>query len=298
MKRRSASDVAVLVALAGVLGAAAVLHARDHSWPLPPATGRLLYLRSGDAAARWFLSFDVLAADVYWIRTIQHYGLDRKSTRTTDRFQLLDPLLDMTTTLDPQFNVAYRFGAIFLSMEPPNGPARADQAIRLLEKGLAHNPSRWQYAHDIGFVHYWHTGNHREAAAWFAKAAGMPGAPAWLRPLAAVTLARGGDRDGARRMLQELEGTSEGLIRLAATRGLNQLKALDDIDALEALVVKYFTERGTYPAGWSDLMSAGLLQGVPLDPTGAAYVYRSETRRMTLSPESSLAPLPDAFTRR
>ena len=96
------------------------------------------------------LSFDALAADIYWIRAIQHYGRDRKPSQPTDRFELLQPLLDLTTTLDPHFNIAYRFGAIFLSLEPPNGPGRPDQAIALLEKGLANNPTRWQYAYDIG----------------------------------------------------------------------------------------------------------------------------------------------------
>ena len=43
-------------------------------YPLPPPAERLLYLRSGKAANRVLLSFDALAADIYWIRTIQHYG--------------------------------------------------------------------------------------------------------------------------------------------------------------------------------------------------------------------------------
>ena len=74
-------------------------------------------------------------------------------------------LLDLTTTLDPHFNIAYRFGAIFLVHEPPNGPGRADQAIALLEKGSRRNPTRWQYAHDIGFIHYWYTGDYRRGRA-------------------------------------------------------------------------------------------------------------------------------------
>ena len=70
-------------------------------------------------------------------------------------YELLQPLLDLTTTLDPFFTVAYRFGAIFLSEVPPGGPGRPDQAIALLEKGIAAQPGKWQYFHDIAFVHYW-----------------------------------------------------------------------------------------------------------------------------------------------
>ncbi len=42
---------------------------------------RLLYLQSGKTADRLMLSFDALAADVYWIRTIQHYGRDQEVAR-------------------------------------------------------------------------------------------------------------------------------------------------------------------------------------------------------------------------
>ena len=48
-------------------------------------------------------------------------------------YDLLYPLLDLVTTLDPRFNVAYRFGAIFLVRAAPGGPGRPDLAIALLE---------------------------------------------------------------------------------------------------------------------------------------------------------------------
>ena len=236
--RAAASTVAVTAFLLAV----GVLRARELAGEGGRETDRTLYVRSGSLAARLYLSFDALASDLYWIRTIQHYGRERQSSRSGGRFQLLEPLVDLTTTLDPRFNIAYRFGAILIALDPPNGPGRPDRAIVILEKGLRANPDRWQYAHDIGYVHYWHTGRFDEAARWFTRAAAMPGAPRWLGPLAAVTLARGGDRQGARRLLTELATTSDGYIKRSAERGLAQLKALDDLDALQALV------RSTAPA--------------------------------------------------
>ena len=56
-------------------------------------------------------------------------------------YALLYPLLDITTTLDPLFNIAYRFGAIFLAEAYPAGAGRPDLAIALLEKGIA-RPTR------------------------------------------------------------------------------------------------------------------------------------------------------------
>jgi hypothetical protein len=139
------------VALAACLGAAGALYAQDRFRPRMEEASPLLYVRSSALADRLFLSFDAVAADVYWMRTIQHYGASRRRGDST--FPLLQPLLDLTTTLDPRFNIVYRYGAILLALEPPDGPGRSDMAIQLLEKGLLANPDRWQYAHDIGFVH-------------------------------------------------------------------------------------------------------------------------------------------------
>ncbi len=278
--------------------AAGVLHARDATHPLSQSRERLMYLRSGAVARRVFLDFNALAADVYWIRTIQHYGRDRKSDRTATRFELLQPLLDLTTTLDPHFNIAYRFGAIFLSMPEPTGPGRTDQAIALLEKGLKADPTRWQYAHDIGFVNYWYTHNYEEAARWFQKAADMPNAPEWIRPLAAVTLAEGGDRTGAHRILTELLSSDLSYIREAAQRALDQLRALDAIDELQALVARYHATTGQAPRGWADLIRAGLLRGVPADASHTAFVYDPDSETVSLSVQSPLAPLPQALKKR
>jgi tetratricopeptide (TPR) repeat protein len=290
---RAGQAVAVLAAVAaGIAAAASVLHARDQRHPLPVSEERLMYLRSGRTADRVFLSFDAIASDVYWIRTIQHYGRDLGSTRTTGRFELLNPLLDLTTTLDPHFNIAYRFGAIFLAERPPKGPGRADQAIALLEKGLASNPTRWQYLHDIGFVHYWFTNDYEQAAAAFERAATMPGAPEWLRPVAAMTRAQGGDRAGARRLLTELLSADQDYVRHTAERGLQQLQALDAIDQLQAIVERYHDATGSYPRAWRDLISVRLLRGLPIDPTKAAFVYDAATHRVTISETSSLFPLP------
>ena len=114
--------------------------------------------------ARAALSYRSLLADVYWIRSLQHYGRTKMAESGETKYDLLYPLLDLTTSLDPRFNIAYRFGSIFLTENPPGGPGRPDLAIALLEKGLAAQPLRWEYAEDIGFVYY-RAGNYAKAAA-------------------------------------------------------------------------------------------------------------------------------------
>ena len=286
MSPRLRGAMATIAVVATMAAASTVVRVRDGRYLLPEPAERLLYLKSGRVARVLSLSFTALAADVYWMRAIQHYGGDRLSGRVTGRFELLYPMLDLTTTLDPRFVVAYRFGAIFLAGERP------DQAIRLLEKGLAADPARWQYAHDIGFVHLWDYGDARTAAAWFDRAARMTNAPNWLQPLAAATLV-GTDRDAARVSLRDLALNADQVwIQSAARRMLAQVDALDQIDQLQELAARYQSARQTAPSNWADLVRAGLLRGLPQDPAGTPYEWDRAAGRVTMSPKSPLFPLP------
>lgn len=291
-----AQRIVAVAAMAGGLAlATAILHGRETAYPAPPPTARLLYLTSGKTAQRAMLSFRAIGSDVYWIRAIQSFGRDRQNLTLPDRFALLYPLLDVTTSLDPHFNIAYRFGAIYLSLDKPQGPGRTDQAIALLKKGLANNPDRWQYAHDIAFINYWYTGDFAAAAEWFGKAAAMPNAPSWLQPLQALTLVRGGDRATARTLLGELHNSEEAYVRQAAERGLLQLQALDEIDQLQALVERFNAEHHAYPqsgAEFSAFMRANGVKAAPLDPAGFPFGYDNGAHQVVINPKSSLNPLP------
>lgn len=264
---------------------------RDRDYPRPTLSDRLLYVRSGDMLKRLVLSFDALAADVYWIRAIQHFGGERLSNRKRN-YDLLYPLLDLTTTLDPHFSVAYRFGSIFLSEPYPGGAGRPDLAVALLEKGIKAD-GRWQFFHDIAFVHYWHTGDYTLAAEWFQRAAKRPGAPYWLAPLAAATLAQGGQRAASRLLWQQLRQTSENdFIKASAERRLVQLDVLDFIDRVAPLLQKYAQANPDGPLTWERLLADGVVRQIPLDPTGVPFELNPWWGTLAVSPKSSLYPMP------
>jgi tetratricopeptide (TPR) repeat protein len=293
------------VTAAMLIGAAGgVQAARERIFPAPPPVPDALYLTSGAAVARLTLGYRALAADLYWIRAIQYYGRTRMAVTEPARaaavamaqssggYELLYPLLDVTTTLDPHFNIAYRFGAIFLADAFPAGAGRPDLAIALLEKGLRARPEKWEYMQDIGFVHYWWRQDYPAAAEWFERASDVPGAPWWLRSHAAVTLAEGGDRASSRRMWEAIyESADNDWLRQDAERRLTQLRAADEIDALQILVDRAAEALGDRPRDWAPLVGPGRLPGVPLDPRGTPYTI--DAGRVRLSSQSPLFPLPD-----
>jgi tetratricopeptide (TPR) repeat protein len=287
---KTAARIAAIVLL---LGAAVALHmdiSRRYR-RFEPTTG-MLYVTSPALLSRLVLSFDALAADVYWIRAVQHYGATKRREGLSRRYELLYPLLDLTTTLDPRFNIAYRFGAILLSEGYPAGPGRPDQSIALLEKGLRTDPSKWQYMHDIGFVHYWWRQDYAAASDAFLRASRLPNAPQWLVPLAATVAAEGGDRRTARAMWIEIRDNSEqDWMQRAADVSLARLDAEEMIERLDQVIVRYQRDTGRRPDGWHSLMQRGYLRSVPVDPAGVAFVFNPTTGDVSVSQESPLFPL-------
>jgi hypothetical protein len=290
--------VAWLVLLfAAVIG----LHVVQARTPLAPpgvASGDLLYVRSPAVARRMALSYDSLLADVYWIRAVQYYGRTKLSADAGKDYALLFPLLDFSTSLDPRFDVAYRFGAVFLAEPMPNGAGRPGDAIRLLEKGLRNQPDKWEFAGDIGFVHYFWRHDYDAAAEWFRRASRMPNGPDWMAALAARVSTEGGNLATSRRLWREiLAGDNAQYLKELAVKRLVQLDAVDQLDALNRAVVDYERRTGTRPESWQALVSAGVLRGVPLDPAGAPYRYDAGRGAVELDARSPLAPLPAEFQR-
>jgi len=282
-----------VVAAGACLGLAILLQiARDRAFPADPVVQQLLYVRSPQVVDRLVLGFDALAADVYWIRAIQHYGSDRLDpTGRIRKYQLLYPLLDLATSLDPYFNIAYRFGAIFLSEAYPGGAGRPDLAVNLLRKGIAAQPGKWEYYHDIAFVNYWQLHDTQAAAEWFRRAAQQPDAPNWLMPVAAAMLTQGADRTSARFIWRQMLAADQEWLRSRALRGLQQIDALDQIDQLEQIVNSIPHHTGE-PYSWQEVVRAGRLRGIPLDPARTPYVIDPETGRVTVSDQSPLFPMP------
>ena len=285
---RPGRAVPILVLLAAA--AAGLQYARSAAYEAQHVERRVLYFPSGAALQRMALSFDSTLADLYWIRAVQHYGRSRRGV-PAGRYELLYPLLDITTTLDPRFDAAYRLGAVLLAEAPPNGPGRPDQAVALLQKGLRARPGRWQYLQDIGFVYYWWLQDYETAARWFRRASETPGASWWLRSLAADTLTRGGDRRGSRTLWRQVYETADNTwLRTEAERRLLQLDALDELDAYAEAVDRFARRAGRPPSAWAEVLAGA--PAAPLDPAGHPYTLQRGSGVVSVAPESPLFPLP------
>jgi hypothetical protein len=264
---------------------------RERGGELPVTADGVLYVQSPAALQRMALSYKSILADVYWIRAVQLYG-NTKLGRTADSsYALLYPLLELTTTLDPYFDIAYQFGALFLAEAPPGGPGRPDLAVKLLQRGIAAQPNNWRLYQALGFVHYWSNQDYVVAADWFSRASRLPDSPTWMGALAAVTLAEGGNRKASRLLWGQIrESATDDWFRRESERRLRQLDAMDQLDQLQQVVTAFTARQGRPPTGWEELRRAGYLRGNVLDPLGTPYHLSGSD--VSLDPKSRLLPLP------
>lgn len=247
-----------------------------------------LYLWSGEQIKRLAPGFEDILADVYWLRTVQYFGGQRAYAEGKS-FELLHPLVDITTTLDPRLGIAYKYGAIFLAEPRPIGAGDARGGIALLEKGVAANPLDWRLRQDLGFFHFLYLDDGAAAARILNEAAEIAGAPYWLRTLAAQLAAQGGERDAARSMWQVMAAQSEdGPIKENARMNLNILAALDGRDFLQARVDQFELTMGRRPSSLDDLVRERVVRSVPVDPSGTSYEYDAGTGRVHVAHDSKL----------
>jgi len=261
----------------------------------PNAIDESLYL-DGKTARRISLGFHGLAADWYWMRSLQYVG--RKVINDNDvpidnlgllNLKLLAPLLDTATTLDPEFLDPYEYAAIVL-------PAiNVNDAIRITKKGIDANPNAWRLYHHLGYI-YWQQRDYEAASEMYGRGAQIAGAPPWMEAMKAKMLAEGGSRSTAREIYTRMyEQSADEKVRDMARRRLLQLDSLDQRDGLRNLFAAYQARAGKCPNSWKEIepvLRAVRIavdgSGAPLDPSGAPYVLRAGACEVDLDPKSEI----------
>ena len=303
--RKMKREVALIVGLVAGLAVSASLsrwldmHRTDHQTQLAESQ---LYL-SGPAAKRLTLAFNGLAADWYWMRSLQYVGrkiVDHQDTHENQLvlsdlasldLRLLSSLLDVATTLDPQFVPVYEYGAVILPEVDPH------QAIALLNKGIAANPSSWRLHQHLGYI-YWQRREYAQASDIYAAGAQLPGAPAWMTAMSARLKADAGSRDAAREMYQRLGETSDDkTVKEMVVAHLMRLDSLDEREVITRALDDFRKRFGRCPTSWREL--APLVGGVslridpanatPVDPSGVPYRLTNDGCSVDLGEGSKVA---------
>jgi hypothetical protein len=235
----------------------------------------VLYVPSPTVLKRLSLGYSGLLADVYWTRAVQYFG--NKHYEGAQQYQLLAPLLNIATALDPHLIIAYEFGANFLAPKPPNGAGLPDQAVELAQFGIRNNPQEWHLYYDLGFIYYMELKDYNKASQAFAQGSKVPGAHPWLKLMAALMAEHAGEIQTARLLwTTTYQTTQDPNVRANATAHLRALRVDEDVTSLENMVSHYRQSSGHLPQSFMDLEAAGMLHETPVDPLGHTYKLTPE----------------------
>jgi tetratricopeptide (TPR) repeat protein len=291
-----------LVLIVCLIGAAVVSRGLSQRRDVANSSNEEQLYLNGPSARRMSLAFNGLAADWYWMRSLQYVGrkvvkyedghggqFDLINLSTLD-LRLLPSLLDVTTTLDPQFIPAYQYGAVILP------EINVDAAIALLNKGIAANPSSWRLHQHLGYI-YWQRKDYARASQVYDAGSKLPGAPAWVAAMAARMKADGGSPDAAREMYQHLyESSGDPSVKQMVEHQLARLDWLADRDKIKERLAEYRKRNGRCPAVWHDVREAlravplpiDSTTAAPLDPSGVPYRLIDSGCDVDLDPNSKV----------
>ncbi|HEY6099326.1 MAG TPA: hypothetical protein VIW03_07840, partial [Anaeromyxobacter sp.] len=173
---------AVAAALVLLLAGQALLEqAFERRWPRRQLE-RLIYLPSGSHLKSMALGFPSAYADFLWMRAIGYFG---GHTLTDREYPWFHHILDQLTTLDPPFRYPYLFGGIALAVTAE----RAEESVRILEKGMEQYPGDWRFPFYLGFAYFYYLRDPARAAVAINLARSLPESPGYLPRLAASLMA-------------------------------------------------------------------------------------------------------------
>lgn len=282
MNRRTTILVSCLL-VACLAGSIFVLGRTEAGYSFSPMEDAL-FLPSPQFIQRASLGYSGLLADIYWMRAVQYFG--GKHSHDSMEYKALAPLLDITTTLDPNLTIAYEFGSTFLQQPPPSGAGDTDAAIALIRKGIRNNPDAWRLYVSLGFIQYLGQHDAVAAARTFEDGAKKTKAHIWMGLMAAKLLTDTGSLETARYLWQNIydESTNKQL-RQNAELHLACLTVDEEVPKLENLAAQFRTRFGRNPTSWRELIAVGALPGVPVDPTGAPYILAHDGKVQVADPK-------------
>jgi hypothetical protein len=231
---------------------------------------QLRLLPNGTLVKPMVLGYHHVAADLLWLNIVQVLG--EREVRQAD-YKWLFHALDVATTLDPHYVYAYDVGGVVLA----ELAGRVDWSNALLDKGLAANPEAWRLPFQLGFNSFFHQQNYIRAADYMAIAARLPGRPAYVPELAARLYVEGKQPSLALDFLDVMEWqTDDAQVLAVLERRKSEVILECDLTMLEEAVQRYRARTGRGPESFDELIHAGDLAALPVEPFGGAYRLDAE----------------------
>jgi tetratricopeptide (TPR) repeat protein len=165
----------------------------------------VLLIPPGRVIRQLDLGYHSLAADLMFVRANLYYG---HHLLTDEHLPWLDTFVDEVIATDPGFAKIYLWGALTSVFRRRINTELVlpwvQRANQILERGMRQFPEDHRFPLRLGSNFLYELGDHESAIPYFERAAGLPGAPGWLRERLTDLYSRQGQRELAARLVQEL----------------------------------------------------------------------------------------------
>jgi tetratricopeptide (TPR) repeat protein len=252
-----------------------LLAVAERERPAIARAAELSYLPKGEYLKVAVLGYRQLAADLIWLKAVQHFGARKQ---TTEGYLWAYHAVDVLTDLDPTFAYAYQVAGAILGV----WANRVQESVAILSKGMQHNPEVWQLPFYIGYDYFYELHDPGKAAPYLRIASTLPGSPEYLAKLAASMTVEAGDPEAALEFLQRLyQSVQDQRLREGLERRIKEVVVERDIRFLEEGVRRYRARYGRLPVALRELVTGGIIAGVPDDPLGGRYQLNSSDGSVT-----------------
>lgn len=225
-----------------------------------------------------------LLSDFLFLKTSTFIG--GKSTKIGEAdWQFVFRSLDVVTDLDPYFVDPYMLGEGLLAWDAGQ-PKLANQ---LLIKGTKYRTNDWRLPFFIGFNDFYFLKDYETASGYIMTAAQLPGSDSYLKTLGARLAYYGGKSKTALLFLQQM--LTENDDPLLKKRLSLRLTALERAVVIEEAVEKFKAQQGRVPNPLSELVTAGYLAELPVDPYGGQWGLVENGRVFSSSRFAEAAPV-------
>ena len=269
MFRRKAF-IAVAVSLVLVIGFSTTVAMQQRIDAVQQANvgENLLYLPNDKLMTHLTAGMDSVIADMLWLKCIQYTA---EHYRGDQEYVWLQHMITMITRLDPYFVAAYRYGGIFLTMLKRDD----DAGIEILKQGMVKNPFAWELPYEIAMTYLLNRPEQPDSPIQAAKFLGMAvatgRAPEFVTEVAYVLQTKHDLLDVERSMWENSLRTGDKFLKELAERKLVELDLRETCRQLDKAVAMYSQRHGRSPGSLKDLVSAGIIRGLPEDPLGGRF---------------------------
>ncbi len=233
-----------------------------------------LYLPASGYVRLVTLGFDHFFSNLLWFNTLSYFGEHFAGDKD---YRWLAQRCELVASLEPQARHVYEFCTSLLAWVA-NQPGKSAE---MLAQAIATEPAYWRYRYLRGFI-YWYFLNRIDLAKQdLTEAAKLPDAPPFIASLASRMMVSEDDPETAIMFLRDLTTNTKDKNAKKALRGkLRRAIISRDTKGLEQSIRDFQNKFGKEPEKLSDLVSAGLLERIPMDPYGFEYALDEATGKV------------------